>query len=457
MFPKDIFQKGFDFTRNNPQLMYTLFLVIVIPLAFIYTSEAFLSIARKQNDLVEQTKAGLLHDSFSTIFKYDFSPELIERSITEIGEKNKTLTGFYVIAEYVANATSTYDVVGSLDKNEIPLGAYTPDETTDILMRFAIANPESPLTQDYYKNAERTWKTVSLVKSNNPEIAKMFIVTDVSMSNTDASLGRDIKTSYFVLFAIILLIILMLARHAKIIDYATLYKKLEEVDKMKDDFVSIAAHELRTPLTVIRGKLEMLNDLEHLSDKGKGTIIDIDNSAKDLNALVSDILDVSRLQEGRMAFHFSPVDPTEVINDVYRTYDIVAKEKNLKLNFNPIILPPINVDKTRFKQIMVNLVGNAIKYTKEGSVSIIPKLIDENKTLEIRVSDTGFGISAEAQKLLFSKFYRVKSDDTKSIVGTGLGLWITAEMVKKMNGTISVESIEGKGSDFIIRFQTINK
>jgi signal transduction histidine kinase len=99
---------------------------------------------------------------------------------------------------------------------------------------------------------------------------------------------------------------------------------------------------------------------------------------------------------------------------------------------------------------MVNLVGNAIKYTPHGEVRVLTSVTEIG--LMIRVSDTGMGISAEDQQRLFQKFFRVKSIETQDITGTGLGLWITTQMVKQMKGTISVESIKGKGTDFILTF-----
>ncbi len=454
MIIKDATKRGFDFIKENPQLLYTLFLVVVIPLAFIFTSEAFLSIAKKQNDLAEQNKVGFLHDSVGSYISSSegtTTPEKLQTIIDDVSRKNSTLVGFYVIEGVRVDNVQTFNVIATLNANDVPLGVYTPDETTDILMRFALANPEYPLTRDYFKNTERTWKTITYFGSRN-----MYVVTDISMANSDATLAKNINNSYLVLLFVIILIILLLARHAKIVDYATLYKKLEEVDKMKDDFVSIAAHELRSPLTVIRGRLDMLKDMPNMTESSQHIISNIDDSAKDLNVLIGDILDVARLQEGRMSFNLVNISPKEILDEIFDQFNHVASAKNLKLIYQSIELPYINVDKTRFKQVMVNLVGNAIKYTKEGGVTVITKIVDDGKNLEIRVSDTGIGVSADAQKLLFSKFYRVKTEDTKNIIGTGLGLWITAEIVKKMNGTISVESIEGKGSDFIIKFKIAN-
>ncbi len=443
---------GVKFVKNNPQLLYTLFLVIVIPLAFIVTSEQFLKIARKQNDVAEQGRIGLLHDAFASLLPTQFNPEQIDAHILDVAAKNETLSGFYVIAEYQDATSTRLDVVGSLNKQEVPLGAYTPDPTTEVLIRFALANPGESLTSSFVKNTARAWKTVRVIPLHNLDAIRAYIVTDVSMSNTDAILANNIRNAYILLFAVVLLIILMLARQARIVDYATLYKRLEEVDKMKDDFVSITAHELRSPLTTIRAFIEKIKDTQPLNEDGVTTINHIDDSVKDLNVLINDILDVAKLQEGRMSFHLAPLPASDILGDVYRAYETAANQKGLQLHYDFQQLPNILVDKVRFRQVVVNLVSNAVKYTKEGTVTIIGKVDEINKYCEIRVSDTGLGINAEAQKRLFSKFYRVKTSQTENISGTGLGLWITAEIVRQMKGEISVESIEGKGSDFIVRF-----
>lgn len=448
----NVVKKGLLFVQKNPQLFYTLFLVVVIPLAFIVTSEQFLGVARKQNDAAERSRIGLLHDAFALFLPSQFNVLDIDARIASIAAQNQTFSGFYVVAEYKTATSTTLDVLGSLNKNEVPLGQYYPDPTSEMLMRFAQTDPQQSYSKEFTKNANRQWKTVRSVESPREDVLRAYIITDVSMSESDAVLKRNIRNAYILLFIIVMLIMVLLGRQARIVDYATLYKRLEEVDRMKDDFVSMAAHELRSPLTIIRGYVDVITSTEQVSPKVVETLSRIDGAAQDLNTLVTDILDVAKLQEGRMSFHFSPVLLSDVVGDVYRAYQKVAEEKGLQLHMKDLDFPRILVDKTRLKQVVVNLVGNAVKYTPSGSVVLSGRFLEGEKMVELRVSDTGLGLSADAQKRLFSKFFRVKSKDTESIPGTGLGLWITAEIVRQMKGVITVESIEGKGSDFIVKF-----
>jgi signal transduction histidine kinase len=450
--PHSYINKGVQFVRDNPQLLYTLFLLIAIPVAFVVSSEQFLGVARAQNDKAEQARVGLMHDAFAAFLPTQFVPSLIDTQIAKIAAANQTITGFTVIEEIEGATSSSYTVIASLNKQDTPLGAYAPDPTTLALMRFALANPDQSLTLEFMKSAARQWKTARLIPHPAQGIARAYVVTDVSMSQSDAVLQGNIRSAYASLALIILLIIVLLARQARIVDYATLYKRLEEVDKMKDDFVSMAAHELRSPLTTIRGYADLLKAVQHLSPKGEELLGYIDRSALDLNVLITDILDVARLQEGRMSFKLERVPAMTEVRDVVEAFRQPAETKGLAISVLPATLPDIFVDKTRFHQVLVNLVGNAVKYTPKGSVTVSAKVLDGSKLCEFRVSDTGLGISAEAQQKLFSKFYRVKTKETEMITGTGLGLWITAEIVREMHGSIAVESIEGKGTDFIVRF-----
>ncbi len=449
----NIITRGIDFVRTNPQLLYTIFLAIIIPLAFILTSEQFLKVAKNQNDAAERSRIGLLHDAFASFLPHMLEPVRLEQYIQSIAAQNQTLSGFFVLLEYDTGTTTRLEVFASQQKDEVSLGAYTPDPITEMLMRFAASDSTQSYSAEFVKHTARQWKTVRAIQKPSPEIFRAYVVTDVSMSETDVALGRNIRNAYIVLCIVVAMVMVLLGRQARIVDYATLYRKLSEVDKMKDDFVSMAAHELRSPLTVIRGYADMMKQNEQLSARSIDMLKSIDNAAQELNTLVGDILDVAKLQEGRMSFHFASILPTDIAGDVYRAFAVPAKQKGLEFVYTPTKDERrIFVDKTRLRQILVNLVGNAIKYTPQGSVHVVVKTTSDNTGVEIRVSDTGLGISAEAQTRLFSKFYRVKTKDTEKIAGTGLGLWITAELVRQMRGAISVESIEGKGTDFIVRF-----
>lgn len=443
--------RGLRFVQNNPQIIYTLFLVVIIPLAFFFTSEKFLRVARDNQDRLERSRIGLLQDSFA-LFAAERTndPRYLEQQMRAIASKNETMV--------------TFDLLGRPINGEYPVLASLSDSATDTMLKFdplsmALLNstngdPEhKSYAAEFFLGGARYWRSARAIVGTNTDQVAAYLVTDLSMAEADTVARKNIQNAYLVLILIIALIVILLARQARIIDYASLYQRLKDVDKMKDDFVSMAAHELRSPLTIIRGYTEMIGESESLTEKGKAHLGNIDHAATQLNSLIGDILDVAKLQEGRMSFVLAPVDVVPEITTIVESFARPATDKGLMLSYVPTELPKVEVDLDRFRQVMINFVGNAIKYTPSGEVRVLTSVAEGR--VVIRISDTGMGISAEDQKKLFQKFFRVKNDDTKTITGTGLGLWITQEIVRSMHGTISVESIKGKGTDFIVSFPVV--
>ncbi len=447
--PLQIIERGFVFVRENPQIIYTLFLLVIIPFAFFYTSERFLQIARQNQDSLERSRVGLLTDVFVEFAHERMSdPSYLHDRIRSIAQQNETIVGFDVLLA----TGSTKMIVASLHPDTVGSDfTFLPEqEKTAPLFDLVQAYPNHALTDTYTSRGARVMRTVRGILSPESPVMSRYVVIDFSMAAADQRARESIRNAYLVLFGVIFLIIVLLARQARIIDYASLYRKLKDVDRMKDDFVSMAAHELRSPLTIIRGYTEMVAESEHLSSESRGHLANIDRAATQLNTLIGDILDVAKLQEGRMSFSLVHVDVSTEIGMVVDSFLRPAQDKGLVLTYAPTPLPLIAVDTDRFRQVMVNFIGNAIKYTPNGSVTVSAQ--EESGMVSIRISDTGMGISAEDQQKLFQKFYRVKGTHMQGITGTGLGLWITQEIVHAMKGTISVESIRGKGTDFIVRF-----
>jgi len=225
-------------------------------------------------------------------------------------------------------------------------------------------------------------------------------------------------------------------------------EELAEIDRLKDEFISVASHELRTPVTAVIGYLDLMKDKISPQDMVK---VDEDfkilNSlTKDLNGLINELLDVSRIEQKRLKMSLTTVDINGVINEVIKNLTPLAKEKNLTVNFTQISLPQIKSDPDRLRQVLTNLINNSIKYTLKGEVSITSEIKD--KFIKISVKDTGIGIPADQIPNLFTKFNRIKDEKTKEVRGTGLGLWITKQIIELLGGKIYVESIYGTGSSF---------
>jgi|GEM_PF-938202 len=233
------------------------------------------------------------------------------------------------------------------------------------------------------------------------------------------------------------------------------------LERSKDEFFSIASHELRTPLTAIRGNTDLIN--QFYGDKVKKEpelaemINDIHESSIRLIQIVNDFLDLSRIQQRRVAFNISELDMVGLVGEVVEEVKGAAAERGLTLILKKPRkeLPFVFADAGRTKQVLINLIGNGIKYSEKGSVTVSFDAI--NGAVKVLVADTGRGIPLENQKLLFRKFQQAGSsiltrDTTK---GTGLGLYISKMLSEGMGGSVALEtSVVGKGSVFSLTLPT---
>ena len=223
-----------------------------------------------------------------------------------------------------------------------------------------------------------------------------------------------------------------------------------EVDRMKTEFVGLVSHELRTPLTSIKGFTDMVldGDAGEIEEEAREYLEIVKSNADRLVALVNDLLDISRLESGRVQLKLEDVDLAEVITLVTRTLGemIAAKQQTLTVDVDPA-LPAIRADRDKTIQIVTNYVSNAYKYTPAGG-DIHVEVTNVGTHARVAVTDTGYGISPEDQERLFTRFYRVDNSDTREVGGTGLGLSIVKAFVELQGGEVGVESERGKGSTF---------
>lgn len=229
----------------------------------------------------------------------------------------------------------------------------------------------------------------------------------------------------------------------------------KNLERSKDEFFSIASHELRTPLTAIRGNTSMIKQFygDQLKTEGLGTMVDdIHTSSIQLIEIVNDFLDVGRLEQGKMKFELKDFDLGEMIEEVVKEMKSLSSEKNIDIKIDFDVTKPlmVNGDPGKVRQVVYNLIGNSMKFTEKGYVSIKDEILPD-KTVKIFVSDTGRGISTEGKQLLFHKFQQTGNNlftrDTSK--GTGLGLYISKLIIESLGGKIKLEqSEENKGSTF---------
>jgi len=374
----------------------------------------------------------------------------LQNKLDQIKEENSDVTDVAVFtratdeAPFTVAASTDHGVVGSV-----------VEETA---LPYLIAWQDARIVPAFLtnENGKRYWNVVKKVTDADGR-GLGLVLFQLSLEEHDAFVRKAILQVYGVAILSLIFVLLLLANHMRFFRYALRVTKLEEVDRMKDDFISMASHELKTPLTVLRGYVDLLRDvtLKPRALEGEKQAAEylesMDASILRLDNLVEDILNVSRLEQNRLPIELQAVDMPVLLGALAKEFSLLAKNKGLEFRYEPQAVPAVTADPERLKQILVNLLGNAVKYTPAGKVELSAKETDD--AVIVTVADTGLGISASSLEHLFSKFYRIRTEQTATISGSGLGLWISREIARKMGGDLTVESIEGVGSHFRLRLK----
>lgn len=231
----------------------------------------------------------------------------------------------------------------------------------------------------------------------------------------------------------------------------------EHANCAKTVFLNNMSHDIRTPMNAIIGFTALADSHIDNKEKVRDYLGKISVSSQHLLSLINDVLDMSRIESGKVLINVSEAHLTDVINDICTIVhaNISSKQLNLNIDTNDIIHDDIFVDKLRLQQVLLNILSNAVKFTPTGgmiSLKVIEKQPEDNKTawFEFRIKDNGIGMSEEFRNMIFDAFTREQTSTVSGIQGTGLGMAITKKIVDMMGGTISVNSEEGSGSEFIV-------
>ncbi len=230
-------------------------------------------------------------------------------------------------------------------------------------------------------------------------------------------------------------------------------EKLKQVDEMKSRFISTIAHEVRTPLNAIIGLIQVLgrDKREPLTPRQRETVERLEKSATMLVTLVNDLLDLSRLQAGRMQIRVQSFSASELINSIYNGLNQTAASKGVTLSYEVSSdLPDINSDPTKVAQVITNLASNAIKFTPSGGTVTVKAGRDAGQMWHVEVTDTGIGMEDDQVPLIFEEFRQVNIASPHHSGGTGLGLPITKRLVELLGGRIKVISAPSLGSTFTV-------
>jgi len=234
--------------------------------------------------------------------------------------------------------------------------------------------------------------------------------------------------------------------------------RAEEADKLKSVFLSNIGHEIRTPMNSIMGFIDFLLQPGLTDEDRKEYVKIINSSSQQLFTVISDIIDISTIEAGQINIDLELVNINDLLSELFVTYKKLIEAKQLSLHYScdrPNELTQVKTDGNRIRQVLCNLLNNAIKFTKEGEIKFGYKL--KGNFIEFFVKDNGIGIVPENHELIFQRFRKVVNSDSQKYRGNGLGLSISKALVEKLGGTISVNSELGLGSTFVFTIPYINK
>ncbi len=356
--------------------------------------------------------------------------------------------------QLIASTSSAYSFLDSLHMGLI---------MCDVNPEVVYANPSvrrilASKTADAVNQNQRLriWTLDSITALMQPEIQLRELITK-SMSSNQPVEYKPLSFGQYALRLIIAPMVSELSPSRRQIGAVVLVEDITEqavLERAKDEFFFIASHELRTPLTAIRGNASMIKRYygDSISNPDVNEMIDdIHASAIRLIGIVNDFLDVSALEQGKIQLNPTSFTLSEVVQDVVRELQGLSGQKGVVLTIDSGVAasPAVTGDKQRIKQVVYNLIGNAIKFTDAGSITTSTR--QDDNFVYLSVADTGRGVPSEAQRLLFRKFQQageslLTRDTTR---GTGLGLYISKLIIEQSGGRIGLEGSEiGKGSTF---------
>lgn len=230
----------------------------------------------------------------------------------------------------------------------------------------------------------------------------------------------------------------------------TLRHQLRDALRRKDEYLAGVGHELRTPLTAILGFCHLLLSYgESLTETQRLQVRKIQKNASIQMQLLHNVLDLAKLNSGTARVNHQEVDLQAIVREAFEFVEPQAFEKALELRQELPPLPPLTTDRQKLRQILVNLLGNAVKYTDRGAVTVTGAAVDDGVYLQVR--DTGRGIPPEQQDRIFEAFVRMPEDEAGATSGTGLGLNICARLTRLLGGAMTVDSVVGEGSTFTLK------
>ncbi len=440
-FILDSGRRGVRLIKVHRSFVYTAALLVIIPVTFVLSGQQFLDVAREHQTRAEKNRIGLLHDAFVAYTEETQNTDGLVRMATQIATLNPDIR-YLGLVTYREGIFTSRALAGDLvDENLY----------TDLIKVSSVRLDESVVFETRIQGESVRVGVRAIAKEG--ALPEQFLVTTFSTEASDAVYRSKVRMTYLYLLGVIFLIMLLVIRHARIINYADLYTEQKRALSAKTAFITMTAHELRSPLSAIRGYASMLVEAKGVSKEKKEYAKRIEESSAYMIGLVSDMLDVAKIESGGAVLAKDRCLVEETLLRLVSRLEALATEHGIALRVEGVAKDlAIMADRTRLEQILVNLISNALKYTKEGSVTLAASVV--HGKCEIRIKDTGVGMSAEDQQKLFAPFFRTEDAEISGVVGTGLGMWITKQFIEAMGGSVDVESIRGVGTHIVVKFPT---
>ncbi len=435
----NIIGSGLEQVRLNTHYLLVAVLIVVLPGAFIWVSQNSFETSYQNITTAEKQAVSLLHESIELSLRGKVRSEVLQNYLTGLVSGDNNITR----ARILKQVSSEIVIIHSAQTDEIGL---VEGATQSYVSSAAV--PGGSLIVPFTIDGTRAWQVFREVSFSEETY---YIFTEHSFAAVDSVMIARQQQVYMAL-PVIFIFLMFLAYWLK---KQTHWQKQYYVTKKKLDdqmlFTNSVAHELRAPLTAIRGYVSFLLESKSLAPEEKKYSQNINTAAERLIALINDFLEVARIQSGSLKVNFAEIDVRKVITSVKTEFEQVAAKKNLDFDITLPVDPVVaSTDPDRLQQVLTNLVSNALKYTNKGSVTIALEQTRLKTTITIK--DTGDGISAEDQEKLFTAFTRVGRADASGVTGTGLGMWITKQLVELLHGEVYIESIEGVGTHMKLTF-----
>ena len=435
----DLLQEGMREVRRYPQLQIAFVLVLLLPAAFVYVGYAFLDAGRYNQDSLQQQSIHTIHQSLHLLLSvHEFNLNEIQRSLQQIQTENTDWYGSRVLLRQ----GDLLVVIASTDRQEL-------DATVamDSLYTEAVRLAGQTVHQLVEHSGRTMWRSVQV---GDPSSRTLFVTESFyDLTNSQQIFLTGAIQAYVVLMVVFLTLIMISYWHIRSTSYQDLYEYIRAVLKNRQRFTHMVTHELRAPLTAIRGYASMLQESNTLSPEQQKQVQNIQRSSERVLSIVGELLEIAQIQSGKIKVEVASVDLAELVTLTLDELRPLTRNKQISLSQSGVLhRATVTTDPKRVQQILVNLVSNAIKYSEEGRIEVEIKQLHTG--YELRIKDTGLGISAENQRKLFAPFFRIQDQKRYDALGVGLGMWITRQYIDVIGASVEVESIKDVGTHVVI-------